>query len=976
MSRKNHHKHKTGKGKATHQHQHQHLSKGTLEITRSGIGYVVIADGSGDVLVRPGDFNNALHGDTVRVKVIRENLRSGRKEGRIIEVVSRKQTEFIGTIQMASNFAFVAVDGERPMPDIYVPLDKTNGAQNKDKVVVRMIKWDKEDKKPVGEIVTTMDAGDQNDLAMKEILASNGFPLSFPDDVMEEAERLPEVISESDIQRRKDFREILTFTIDPVDAKDFDDAISIRLLNNGWYEIGVHIADVSHYVEPGSALDEEAYRRATSVYMPDRVNPMLPEKISNELCSLRPHEDKMSFSAVFQMNKSAEIKEFWIGKTVIHSDHRFTYEDVQEIIESGEGKYQGEIFLLNNLAQTMRRERFARGAINFSSQEVRFKLDENAKPIGIVVKESKEAHQLIEEFMLLANRTVASYVAKIKVNNNDLPFPYRVHDQPDEQKLTPFIAFARKYGHKFDISSPEKIADSFNRMLDAARGKPEQHVLEQLGIRTMAKAVYTSDNIGHYGLGFEYYCHFTSPIRRYPDVLVHRIVETCLAGKPEVDKKMEEKCKHSSERERAAMECERSGNKYKQVEYMKGYLGEEFDAVISGVSSFGFWAETVAHKCEGLVHIASLSDYDDFRHNEADYSLDGLRSGRRFRMGDKVRVRVVAANLEKRQLDYEWVLHSTKEETVTPEAAAQLRPDKHTTVAQVAEAPEEVANKPLPVVAEKVQAPESTDVPVEAETKAASVAPVSETKANDKTKANTNKVARKPVVSGNEKAVDKKPASVTAAAKSKTVKPVEKAVSVKKTAVPAKPSAGKPAKKALPVKAASNKTAVPAKASAATKAPVKTAPQKGVVPKGKLSENKENKVAKGKVTKEQVTKNQSTKVPITKSKPAVKTTASKTVKTPVKPASTSRKIPVKVAVKKTTVAITGKVATVPSKKVAPKKASPKKVASKHVTSPGKSSAPKKVAVSKVKSAPKSSVKPPAKKQVAPKAGKPIQKKRK
>ncbi|RXK86268.1 ribonuclease R [Filimonas effusa] len=797
MSRKKHHKHKTGKGKATQHHQQHLLSKGTLEITRSGIGYVVIADGSGDVLVRPGDFNNALHGDTVRVKVIRENLRSGRKEGRITEVVSRKQTEFIGTLQMAANFAFVVVDGERPMPDIYVPLDRINGAKNKDKVVVRMIKWDKDDKKPVGEVVTTMDATNENDLAMKEILASNGFSLSFPDEVMEEAERLPDSISQSDIDKRKDFRDVLTFTIDPVDAKDFDDALSLRLLPNGWYEIGVHIADVSHYVEPGSALDDEAYRRATSVYMPDRVNPMLPERISNELCSLRPHEDKMSFSAVFQMNKNAEVKEFWIGKTVIHSNHRFTYEDVQEIIESGEGKYLDEIFLLNNLAQTMRRERFAKGAINFSSQEVRFKLDENAKPIGIVVKESKEAHQLIEEFMLLANRTVAAYVSRIKVGGNDLPFPYRVHDQPDEQKLTPFIAFARKYGHTFDISTPEKIAESFNRMLEAAKGKPEQHVLEQLGIRTMAKAVYTSQNIGHYGLGFEDYCHFTSPIRRYPDVMVHRIVETCLAGKPEVDKKMEEKCKHSSERERAAMECERSGNKYKQVEYMKSYLGEEFEAVISGVSGFGFWAETVAHKCEGLVHITSLSDYDDFRHNEADYSLDGLRSGRRFRMGDKVRIRVVAANLEKRQLDYEWVLHATEEATVTPQATVASPPAKY------------IASRPSPAqpkTEEARPAAQQTAEPGDPEnipqTENAAPAPEHTAEAKDAAIAPEANAAASEINAAAPEAKAAAPAANAAASKAKATAPAANAAVSKANAAASKANAVPAPKKAAPAKTA------------------------------------------------------------------------------------------------------------------------------------------------------------------------------
>jgi ribonuclease R len=360
------------------------------------------------------------------------------------------------------------------------------------------------------------------------------------------------------------------------------------------------------------------------------VKPMLPERISNELCSLRPHEDKLTFSAVFQMTPKGEIKQQWIGKTVIHSDHRFSYEEVQEIIEKEDGLHRKEIGLLNEIAQRLRKQRFKKGAINFSSTEVRFKLDEKGKPIGILVKESKEAHQLVEEFMLLANRAIAEYVGKIKVNKEPVPFPYRVHDTPDKEKLLPFIEYAKKYGHQFDTKTPQAIAESFNQMLSDVKGKPEQHVLEQLGIRTMAKATYTTENIGHYGLGFEHYCHFTSPIRRYPDVLVHRILEQCIKEKIEIDKKLEVKCRHSSERERAAMEGERAANKYKQVEYMQGFLGEEFEGVISGVSSFGFWVETVEHKCEGLVSINSLMEYDDFR--------------------------LVAANLAKRQLDYEWVI--------------------------------------------------------------------------------------------------------------------------------------------------------------------------------------------------------------------------------------------------------------------------------------------------------------------------------
>ena len=637
--------------------------KGKLEITRSGIGYVVVKDDDGDVLVRPNDFNTALNGDTVRVKVIKENGRTGRKEGRITEVVSRKQSEFIGHVQVSSNFSFFVADGDRAMPDLYIAADKLNGAVDKQRVLARITKWDSTNKKPEGEVVQVLLAEQESDIAMKSILIENGFPLVFDDDVMEEALRLPDVISNADIKKRKDMRDTLTFTIDPVDAKDFDDAISIKNLKDDLYEIGVHIADVSHYVTPGTLLDDDAYKRATSVYLPDRVNPMLPERISNELCSLRPHEDKLTFSAIFQINLKGNVKDFWLGKTVIHSDHRFTYEDVQQIIETKEGKYLEEIMLLNNLAQNFRAERFKKGAINFSSTEVRFKLDEKGKPIGIVVKESKEAHQLIEELMLLANKTVAEYVSKQKANKAEVPFPYRIHDEPDEQKLTPFIAFAARYGHKFDTSTPQKIATSFNTMLQDVKGLPEQHVLEQLGIRTMSKAIYSPDNIGHYGLAFEYYCHFTSPIRRYPDVMVHRVLESCLEGTPFIDKKMEEKCKHSSEMERSAMDSERAGNKYKQVEFLRDHLGEDFPGVISGVSAFGFWVETVEHKSEGLVSINSLADYDDFRHIETDYSLVGRRSGRKFRMGDKVQIKVVAANLTKRQLDFEWVLASDDSDT-------------------------------------------------------------------------------------------------------------------------------------------------------------------------------------------------------------------------------------------------------------------------------------------------------------------------
>lgn len=631
------------------------IVKGKLDISKNGMGFVIVEGLQKDIMVRPNDFNRAFDGDIVRVQVNNGLSKDKRQEGKIIEVAERKQKEFIGNIQMSKNFAFFIPATEKPIPDFYVATDKLNGAKDNERVVVKLVSWEKNEKKPIGEVVTILKSDDENDMAMKEILIDAGFPLEFDKEVLAEVKKLQSHISREEIKKRKDFRDILTFTIDPVDAKDFDDALSIRNLDNGNYEIGVHIADVSHFVKPATLLDKTAYERATSVYLPDRVNPMLPEKISNELCSLRPHEDKYTFSAVFQITNRAEIKHTWLGRTIIHSNHRFSYDEVQEIIEKKDGLHAKPLVLLNELAKKFRNERFNNGAINFSSQEVRFQLDEKGKPIGIVVKESKDAHKLIEEFMLLANRAVATYVSKIKVNKEPIPFPYRIHDTPDDEKLKPFAAFAKKFGYTFDIHDEAAVASSFNKLLKDVQGKPEQHVLEQLGIRTMAKAIYTSSNIGHYGLGFEYYCHFTSPIRRYPDVMVHRILLQCLDKDLKLDKKMDERCKHCSDRERKAMEAERAGNKYKQVEFMKNYLGEEFDGIISGVASFGFFVETVMHKCEGMVTVRDLSEYDDFRLDEADYALVGLRTQQKFRMGDAVRIKVVAANLSKRQLDYEWI---------------------------------------------------------------------------------------------------------------------------------------------------------------------------------------------------------------------------------------------------------------------------------------------------------------------------------
>jgi ribonuclease R len=658
MGRKNNKKNssKGGGKKRGAQYKDPGLHKGRLEITRSGMGFVVVDGLERDIIIKPHDFNRAFHGDLVRAEVFKGDERTGRLQGKIVQVIERKQKQFIGVVEVNKDFAFFIPQGEKPIPDFFIPLKSLHGAKDGDRVIAQIVSWESDDKRPQGEIIETITPEKESDLAMKELLIQQGFSVQFSDDVLEETARIPDWITDKELQLRRDMREVLTFTIDPEDAKDFDDALSFEKTGDGGLEIGVHIADVSHYIEEGSALDEAALERATSVYLPDRVVPMLPERISNELCSLRPHEDKLTYSCVFKIDAKGKIIDKWIGRTVIHSNHRFTYEEVQQIIETGSGLYDQEILKLNEMAQNMRKLRMKQGAINFSSQEVRFRLDTAGMPIGIIVKESKESHQLIEEFMLLANRGVAERVAAEKMEGKPIPFPYRIHDQPDEDKLIPFIEFAKKFGYQFNIKTPQEIAKSFNDMLLKVKGLPEQRVLEQLGIRTMAKAIYTSQNIGHYGLGFEHYCHFTSPIRRYPDILVHRVLTGLLQHKIVPDKKMEQKCQHSSERERAAMETERAANKYKQVEYMTQFLGDEFDAVISGVSSFGFWAETVEHKCEGLVSIASLHDYDDFMYVDSDYALVGKRSGWAFRIGDMVRIKLVAANLTKRQLDYDWVV--------------------------------------------------------------------------------------------------------------------------------------------------------------------------------------------------------------------------------------------------------------------------------------------------------------------------------
>jgi ribonuclease R len=629
------------------------LLTGKLELTKAGMGFVIVEGREKDVMVKREHIGPALNGDTVTVEVSEESEGKGRRaEGVIASVVSRKQSEFSGRVEVHPHFSFLVPDNSKMSVDIYIPLHLLMGAKDGDRAIARIVEWTGKTKNPVGEIISILTNESLNEIAMQGILTEGGFPLQFPAAVLEESEKISDSISPDEVKRRRDMRDTLTLTIDPVDARDFDDAISFKVLKGGWYEIGIHIADVGHFIPAGSAIDQEAFKRATSVYLPDRVLPMLPERLSNELCSLRPNEDKCTFSVVVKINKAGKVADSWIGKTLIHSDRRYAYEDVQEVIEGAPDSNAKQLLVLNEMAQNLRAQRFANGAINFSSQEVRFKLDETGKPIGIIIKESKEAHQLIEEFMLLANRTVAAFVAEMKLDNEPVPFPYRVHDYPDQEKLKVFALFARRFGVVLDVSNPEEVASSFNSMLASVKGKPEQHVLEQLGIRTMSKAVYTTDNYGHYGLGFDNYCHFTSPIRRYPDVLVHRILLQCLEKNVQPIKALESMCRHCSEQERRAMDCERTANKYKQVEYMQAFVGDEFEAVISGVAAFGFWAETVAHKCEGMVSVTDLSDMDNFTFMEGEYALVGRRSGMKFTMGQTIMVKVVSANLERRQIDF------------------------------------------------------------------------------------------------------------------------------------------------------------------------------------------------------------------------------------------------------------------------------------------------------------------------------------
>ncbi|ASB49463.1 ribonuclease R [Alkalitalea saponilacus] len=631
-----------------------HLT-GIVDMTASGAAYIVPEDGGQDIFVSQSNLKHALNGDQVRI--LQYARRKGHQpEGEVIEILKRGRDLFVGTLEVSSKFAFLVADSRVINRDIFIPLEQLRGAKNGQKAVVRIVEWPEKAKNPVGEIVDVLGDTGNNNAEMHAILAEFNLPYTYPQKVIDAAEKIPDKIPSEEIKKRRDFREVPTFTIDPADAKDFDDALSLQKTPDGFWEIGVHIADVTHYVQPDTLIDEEGYNRATSVYLVDRVVPMLPERLSNFLCSLRPNEDKLCFSVVFKMDDSGQIHDSWVGRTVINSDRRFSYEEAQEVIESGQGDFADEIKTMNQIALKLREKRYKKGAISFERIEVKFDIDENGKPLGVFFKESKDANKLIEEFMLAANKRVAELIGKNELDpgkrKDAKTFVYRIHDVPDPDKFENFSRFVRKFGLEANPEGKESVSQALNRLLKQVQGKAEQNIVETLAVRTMAKAIYSTHNIGHYGLAFKHYSHFTSPIRRYPDMMVHRLLQRYLDGGKSVDTdKYEEMCEHSSDMEQRAANAERASIKYKQVEFLKAHEGEVFAGVISGVTEWGLYVELIDNKCEGMIPIRDLDD-DFYRFDEENYCLIGKKSRKVYQLGDKLNIQVARANLEKRQLDF------------------------------------------------------------------------------------------------------------------------------------------------------------------------------------------------------------------------------------------------------------------------------------------------------------------------------------
>lgn len=643
---------------------------GTLDVTSNGNAYFICDELEHDVYIPSRNLNRGLDKDTVKIYLYHRKNNS-REEGDVIEIIERSKTEFVGVLQLSNNFGFLIPDDSKMYTDIFIPKDKLKNAENGIKVLVKLTDWPEKSKNPFGEVLEVIGKPGDHDTEIHSILLEYGLPYKFPKNVEQEASQISFGIPSEEIKKRRDMRKTTTFTIDPKDAKDFDDALSFKQLENRNYEIGIHIADVSYYVHENTILDEEAYQRATSVYLVDRVVPMLPEVLSNGVCSLRPNEEKLTFSAIFEINEKAQVLNQWFGRTVIYSNKRFTYEEAQEIIETKQGIISSEISIsessytvdpeiveailkLNNLAKILREKRLKQGAITFDRVEVKFNLNEKSEPIGVFFKESKEANKLIEEFMLLANKKVAEFIGNNQGKSSNKTFVYRVHDEPDIDKLASLQTIVSKFGYsnKIDTKTKQSTAQSLNKLLSDVHGKGESNLIETLAVRSMSKAIYTTDNIGHYGLAFDYYSHFTSPIRRYPDVMTHRLLQHYLDGGKSVNVELFEiKCKHSSDREQLASSAERDSIKYMQVKYMENHKSQRFEGVISGVTEWGIYVEILENKCEGMCRIREIKD-DYYIFDEKQYALVGQSTHNLYQLGDHVLIKVKNTDLERKHLDF------------------------------------------------------------------------------------------------------------------------------------------------------------------------------------------------------------------------------------------------------------------------------------------------------------------------------------
>ena len=628
---------------------------GTFQRKSNGKNSFIPDEGGDPIFIAERNSAHAMNNDKVKI-VFYAKRKNHDAEGEVVEILERANDTFVGTLEVANSYAFLVTENRTLANDIFIPKEKLKGGKTGDKAVVKIVEWPDKAKNPIGQVIDILGKAGDNTTEMHAILAEFGLPYVYPEAVEKAADKIPAEISEEEIARREDFRKVTTFTIDPKDAKDFDDALSIRSIKEGLWEVGVHIADVTHYVQEGSIIDKEAEKRATSVYLVDRTIPMLPERLCNFICSLRPNEEKLSYSVIFDITEKGEVKNSRIVHTVINSDRRFTYEEAQQIIETKEGDFKEEVLMLDKIAKALRDKRFSSGAINFDRYEVKFEIDDKGKPVSVYFKESKDANKLVEEFMLLANKTVAEEIGKVPRNKKAKVFPYRIHDLPDPEKLDNLAQFIARFGYKIRTSGTKSdVSKSINHLLDDIQGKKEENLIETVSIRAMRKARYSTHNIGHYGLAFEYYTHFTSPIRRFPDMMVHRLLtKYAEGGRSVLESKYEDLCEHSSNMEQIAANAERASIKYKQVEFMSERLGQIFDGVISGVTEWGLYVELNENKCEGMIPMRDLDD-DYYEFDEKNYCLRGRRKNRMYSLGDAITVKVARANLEKKQLDFALV---------------------------------------------------------------------------------------------------------------------------------------------------------------------------------------------------------------------------------------------------------------------------------------------------------------------------------